>query len=259
MIFKKFTQGLLLVVLIFSYLSTKANQLKTLSKKQSNVALQFLQDNKISEVILWCSCCANGKMVKLDVTKYFSRYTGIDSSYEIVIQGKSEAGVFYNDPVDLAYVFLKSGNEAKCLGQLLKFECNPCTLPFEWENYKNVPSNHKDFPQAIYLPKDTLSLVIERNAAIEKKLIGTWKDDNSTFILSANKTLVMHWTNGQTATGTWGVWDGKLNLNFTRNVSSKYMSNDYYHILVFTGKTMKTKKADATKVQTVYNSIKISD
>ena len=110
-----------------------ADQLQLVTKIQADKAVLFMKQNKVSEVILWCSCCTGEPMRKVTITKFYSRFSGTTNEYEVILEGTDEQGNYVKEDIDLAYVFLRSGNEAKCLGQLLKFECDPCTLPFEWK------------------------------------------------------------------------------------------------------------------------------
>jgi len=111
-----------------------ADQLQWVSKLQANKAVQFIKQNKVSEVILWCSCCSNEPMKHITVDKFYTTYSGTENYYKLILEGKDENGNYIKEDIDLAYVFLKSGTQAKCFGQLLKFECDPCTLPFEWNS-----------------------------------------------------------------------------------------------------------------------------
>jgi hypothetical protein len=109
-----------------------ADQLQLVSKIQADKAVQFIKQNKVSSVILWCSCCSNEPIRHITIEKFYARYSGTENYYEMILEGKDENGNYIKEDIDLAYVFLRSGNQAKCFGQLLKFECDPCTLPFEW-------------------------------------------------------------------------------------------------------------------------------
>ena len=126
---------LLLLPLILISMSASADQLAYLTKAQADKAIKFLNDNQVCNMILWCACCEGEPMRKAKITKYYTRYTGYENYYEIVLEGQLTDGEeeYINGPVDLAYVFLRAGTQAKCLGKLLNMKCDPCTLPFEWK------------------------------------------------------------------------------------------------------------------------------
>ncbi len=121
-----------LALLVFSISECYANQLTLLTKSQAEKAVAFLKDNNINEAIIWCGCCANEPMKKIQLSKTYSRFSGTDDFYEVVFVGKFNNGEIYNSPIDLANVHLRSGNEAKNFGIILGLKSNPCTLPFLW-------------------------------------------------------------------------------------------------------------------------------
>ena len=110
----------------------KADQLAYLSKDQAEMTVQFFKDYDLREVIIWCACCENDTPQKITVEKVFYRYTGTDEFYEVVIEGKDKNDNYFQETIDLAYVHIKSGLKANCLGKELGFECTPCTVPFTW-------------------------------------------------------------------------------------------------------------------------------
>jgi hypothetical protein len=130
------------------FLSTyaKADQLAWVTKEQAEKTTAFLKENGVTEAILWCGCCSNEPKKKIKINNYFSRYAGTQENikyYEIILVGTLDDGNKFSKAVDLAYVFLRVGSQAKCFGKLLNFECDPCSLPFAWNSirrYPNVPT-----------------------------------------------------------------------------------------------------------------------
>ena len=109
-----------------------ADQLAYVTEAQAKIAVKYLTDNKVTEVIAWCACCEGETKTKVQVTKVSYRYTGYEKFYEVVIEGTTSEGKKFNEAVDLAYVHIKVGKRAKCFGKLLKFECDPCTPSFKF-------------------------------------------------------------------------------------------------------------------------------
>ena len=95
------------VILLFALLCTalfsKADQLQALTQAQAEKAVGYLKKEY-----------PDGKY------------------YSVVLKGRDERGNEVEEYVDLAYVFVKKGKKAKSLGKVLKFECDPCTKPFDW-------------------------------------------------------------------------------------------------------------------------------
>lgn len=109
-----------------------ADQLSWVTKDQAEQAVEYINDYGIREVILWCACCDGDFAQKVTITKVYYRYSGTEDYYEVVIEGTKANGDFVNESVDLAYVHVKSGTKANCLGKELGFPCKPCTAPFNW-------------------------------------------------------------------------------------------------------------------------------
>jgi len=124
-----------ITVLLFFFLIAgygKADQLAWLSKDQAEQTISYFKDNTITEVILWCACCDNDPKTKLTITNFYYRAASDPAYYELVLVGKTQDGNTLNRAVDLAYVHVKIGNQAMCLGKELGFDCDPCTKPFRW-------------------------------------------------------------------------------------------------------------------------------
>jgi len=119
-----------LLLLLCTALFSKADQLQALTQKQAETAVAYLKKEPI--VILWCSCCDNQTPKKITVNEVFYKQYPDGKYYSVIVKGRDESGVEVEEYVDLAYVFVKKGKKAKNLGKVLKFECDPCTKPFDW-------------------------------------------------------------------------------------------------------------------------------
>ncbi|MDF2515675.1 MAG: hypothetical protein K0R59_971 [Sphingobacterium sp.] len=121
---------ILLFVLLCTAFFSKADQLQALTQAQAEKAVGYLKKEAV--VILWCSCCDNETPKKVTVNEVFFKKDNDGKYYSVILKGRDENGKDVEEYLDLAYVFVKKGNKAKSLGKVLKFECDPCTKPFDW-------------------------------------------------------------------------------------------------------------------------------
>ncbi|MCS3557240.1 MULTISPECIES: hypothetical protein [Sphingobacterium] len=121
---------ILLFVLLCTAFFSRADQLQALTQKQAEAAVVYLKKEPI--VILWCSCCDNETPKKVTVNEVFYKKDSDGKYYSVILKGRDESGKEVEEYLDLAYVFVKKGRKAQSLGKVLKFECDPCTKPFEW-------------------------------------------------------------------------------------------------------------------------------
>ncbi|WP_312790123.1 hypothetical protein [Sphingobacterium sp.] len=121
---------ILFFVLLSAVLVSKADQLQALTQVQAETAVAYLKKEPI--VILWCSCCDNQTPKKVTVNEVFYKKYPDGKYYSVIVKGRDESGNEVEEYLDLAYVFVKKGKKAKSLGKVLKFECDPCTKPFDW-------------------------------------------------------------------------------------------------------------------------------
>ncbi|MEN5380022.1 hypothetical protein [Sphingobacterium kitahiroshimense] len=121
---------ILLFVLLCTAFFSRADQLQALTQKQAEAAVVYLKKDPI--VILWCSCCDNETPKKVTVNEVFYKKDSDGKYYSVILKGRDESGKEVEEYLDLAYVFVKKGRKAQSLGKVLKFECDPCTKPFEW-------------------------------------------------------------------------------------------------------------------------------
>ncbi|MNT27709.1 hypothetical protein D3C86_1710290 [compost metagenome] len=70
--------------------------------------------------------------MKVAVNEVFYKKDSDGKYYSVILKGRDESGKEVEEYLDLAYVFVKKGQKAKSLGKVLKFECDPCTQPFNW-------------------------------------------------------------------------------------------------------------------------------
>ncbi len=109
---------------------TYSDQLAWITKEQAEKTVEYFKEKEIKQVLLWCACCDNDEKMMVNVSEVYYRVTSDPNYYEVLIKGFFYNGGQFNEPVDLAYVHIQKGKKWKCLGTLLKFECDPCTKPF---------------------------------------------------------------------------------------------------------------------------------
>lgn len=121
---------ILLFALLCTAVASRADQLQALTQRQAEAAVAYLKKEPI--LILWCSCCDDDLPQKVTVNEVFYKKDDEGKYYSVILKGRDESGREVEEYLDLAYVFVKKGKKAKCLGKVLKFDCDPCTTPFDW-------------------------------------------------------------------------------------------------------------------------------
>lgn len=109
----------------------KADQLALISREQAEKAVTYLKKEGVA--ILWCSCCDNDPIKRVTINEVFMKETDNGKYYSVVLKGRDEQGKEVEEFLDLAYVFVKKGSKGHSLGKVLKFDCDPCVKPFNWE------------------------------------------------------------------------------------------------------------------------------
>lgn len=131
-----FTKILMLIFLLMFFApNLKADQLAWISKEQAEKAVAFLKKNK--RVILHCACCDNDPKDKFKIKNITYRHPTMGGEeqkgyYQVFVTIKVN-GEWEEVGLDLAYVHVKQGSKAHCLGTVLGFECDPCIEPFAWK------------------------------------------------------------------------------------------------------------------------------
>lgn len=118
------------VLFFFASAFAHADQLAWITKEQAEKTLEYFEDKDIEKVVLWCACCTDQTKTIVEVSNIYYQKARDPQYYEVWIEGVA-GGVKIKEPVDLAYVHVKRGSKWRCLGQELKFECDPCTKPFK--------------------------------------------------------------------------------------------------------------------------------
>lgn len=125
----KFTLFVLSMFLLTT--TAKADQLAYITKSQAIEATEYLL--KESKVILWCACCDDMNKTLVMISGVTYQHTGYQDYYEVSITGIDADGNSVNQAIDLAYVHVQIEDDAEPLGEVLGYECDPCTLPFRWK------------------------------------------------------------------------------------------------------------------------------
>lgn len=120
-----------IIIIFISASQTKADQLAYITKKQAKETANYLKNNYVNEVVLYCGCCENVEKLKLKVLNATYRYTGYQKFYEVVLELEDKNGYYSTTAVDLAYVHINNGDEWVSLGKVMGYECDPCVKPFK--------------------------------------------------------------------------------------------------------------------------------
>lgn len=126
---------LILAILLLASKSLKADQLAWITESQAKQATELLKTQ--NKIILYCACCDNDPKQKVKIKNVVYRHPKINGKeqkeyYQVFVTAKIN-GEWQEVALDLAYVHIKKGKEAHCLGKELNFECDPCTEPFSWK------------------------------------------------------------------------------------------------------------------------------
>ncbi|HWA05096.1 MAG TPA: hypothetical protein VG961_01010 [Ignavibacteria bacterium] len=121
------------ILLLIAVNVTFSDQLAWITEEQAMQTVDYLKENKVKYVILWCACCDNDTKMKIKITRVFYKAAeGQTSYFEVWIEGKDKDGKKLKQAVDLAYVHIKKAGEWNCLGTVMGFQCDPCTKPFKF-------------------------------------------------------------------------------------------------------------------------------
>lgn len=123
-------KSIVILTLLLTSFFAKADQLAALTREQAEKAVAYLK--KESSVILWCSCCENEGVKRVTINEVFIKADQDGKYYSVVLKGRDDNGKEIEEYLDLAYVFVKKGSKGHSLGKVLKFKCDPCVKPFDW-------------------------------------------------------------------------------------------------------------------------------
>lgn len=124
-------KSVVMLALLLTSFFAKADQLAALTREQAEKAVAYLK--KESSIILWCSCCENESLKRVTINEVFIKADKDGKYFSVVLKGRDDDGKEIEEYLDLAYVFVKKGQKGHSLGKVLKFKCDPCVKPFDWE------------------------------------------------------------------------------------------------------------------------------
>lgn len=125
--------------LTISGLCAYADQAAYLTKVQADKYVSYFKTNGLRQVVLFCGCCADYNSSEpvrvVTIQNIFSRYTGYEKYYEIVLEGTDREGNSVSETIDLPYVWVRSGGNAVSLCKKVPMpgvSCDPCSGEFPW-------------------------------------------------------------------------------------------------------------------------------
>ena len=95
------------------------------------------------QLIIYCGCCNRDKLTERPVfitvedvwyVKWGEKVMDSDEGYVVFVKGYNSEGMLEEYDLDLAYVFYRAGTSARCVGEKLGFECDPCIASFTWDS-----------------------------------------------------------------------------------------------------------------------------
>lgn len=110
--------------------ASMADQLEYVSESEAKAAVELLQNQKY--VLLYCGCCGDDDMQYVKIESVSYRYTGYETYYEVVVEGRDSMGMLVNTTIDLAYAHIQKKKNAVCVGKVLKLDCDPCVTGLKW-------------------------------------------------------------------------------------------------------------------------------
>jgi hypothetical protein len=120
----------LLIAVSFSTIA-RADQLQILNFEQADAAVAYLSEEEY--VIIYCGCCETDEMAIVYISSVYYEKVGEDE-YVVHVAGVDAEGNELDTEIDLAYVHVNIEDTFYCLGQMLLYECDPCTEPFTLES-----------------------------------------------------------------------------------------------------------------------------
>lgn len=118
------------LMLLIGPTMVNADQLYILSKENAEKAAAYINEQK--EVILFCGCCDNVEPIRVEVAEAsVEPYKGY--GMVVRVKGVNQYKNAVNEIVDLAYVWVKSKNDALNLGHVMGLRCNPCIPGLDWK------------------------------------------------------------------------------------------------------------------------------
>jgi hypothetical protein len=140
--------AIILTLLICSF-HAEADQYQIVSEEDAIVAVELL--NGQTDVISWCDCCGpydeNFKYIQVQSASYdFASENGNDCY--VFLYGYDEFGEWFEEAIDLAYIFIADGDWAVRLSDYIGLEASPCSEPFGYYDYYpftiDEPSAYED-------------------------------------------------------------------------------------------------------------------
>lgn len=122
-----------LLLLISSY--TYADQLAYIDKSDAERAVTKIANMRY--VYLFCGCCSMEAPKKVKPIKVYTRFTNVETYWEVYIDYVNAKGDTITKSLDLAYVWKKGLFRYRTIGDLLDLNHDFCVKPKDWNNPEN--------------------------------------------------------------------------------------------------------------------------
>ncbi len=126
---KQFLRALLIVASSASF--SYADQLAYISKLDADQAAEVI--SKLKHVYLFCGCCSVVEPVRVKPVNVYTRHTGYENYWEVIIEYKGKDGNIVENALDLAYVWKKKRKKYQTIGEMLGLEHDPCVYLPDWK------------------------------------------------------------------------------------------------------------------------------
>jgi|LakMenE18May11ns_1017448.scaffolds.fasta_scaffold9904130_2 hypothetical protein len=129
---QKMKNFLLLVLLMISGSVIKADQLKVLSLEEAETVTNFFKNNNINEVVIYY-LQDNPYFYINEVNLEIVKRESDNNRYEIHLKGIDVKGQAVEQPIDLAYTYIKKGSsKSVCLGKVFNYDFIQEVQTFDW-------------------------------------------------------------------------------------------------------------------------------
>jgi hypothetical protein len=142
---------ILSILILLGAFNSKADQYQLVPEDYAMIAVEIL--NGQSDVISWCDCCDGDYLKYIQIqSAYYEYAAGEGNDCYVFLSGYDEYGDWFEESVDLAYVFIADGELAVRLSDYIGLEASPCYDTFSYYEYYPFGGDgyEGDSPEEVY-------------------------------------------------------------------------------------------------------------